>query len=94
MDGLLWGAEFKIVDVAYGIQKLIVQAVVEDEKVGLQDIEDKFEELVDIIQSFDMVSDGRRGQGRGCTGSFGCRVRLLDAPPPHPTLPRPSCRST
>jgi elongation factor 1-beta len=55
MDGLIWGEEFKVIDVAYGIQKLVVQAVVEDEKVGLQDIEDKFEELSDIIQSFDMV---------------------------------------
>jgi hypothetical protein len=29
-----WGAEFKVVDVAYGIQKLIIALVLEDEKVG------------------------------------------------------------
>lgn len=32
MDGLVWGEQFRVVDVAYGIQKLIVQCVIEDEK--------------------------------------------------------------
>lgn len=40
MDGLLWGQEFRREDVGFGIQKLVIQAVIEDEKVQLQDIED------------------------------------------------------
>lgn len=39
LEGLTWGEEFKIVDVAYGIQKLIVQFVFDD-RCGLQDVED------------------------------------------------------
>lgn len=33
LEGLVWGEQFRVVDVAYGIQKLIVQCVIEDEKV-------------------------------------------------------------
>ncbi len=38
-EGLSWGEQFKVVDVAYGIQKLIIQFLV-DERCGLQDVED------------------------------------------------------
>ena len=39
-------------------------AVVEDEKVGLQDIEDQIEAFTDLVQSIDMV--------RGGGGPFPC----------------------
>ena len=38
---MTWGEQMKVVDVAYGIQKLVVQAVIEDDKVALEDIEEK-----------------------------------------------------
>ena len=56
MDGLLWGEQFKVVDVAYGIQKLIIQAVVEDEKVSLDELEEKITAFEDVVQSIDQVA--------------------------------------
>ena len=38
-EGLSWGEQFKVVDVAFGIQKLIVQFLVDD-RCGLQEVED------------------------------------------------------
>lgn len=52
MDGLLWGAS-KLVPVGYGIKKLQINCVVEDDKVGTDILEEeitKFEDFVsDII---------------------------------------------
>jgi translation elongation factor EF-1beta len=39
-EGLSWGEQFKVVDVAYGIQKLIIQFVIAGETTGLQEVED------------------------------------------------------
>ena len=56
MDGLVWGQEFKVVDVAFGIQKLIISMVVEDEKVSLDDVEEKIMAFEDQVQSVDQLS--------------------------------------
>lgn len=51
LDGLLWGAS-KLVPVGYGIKKLQINCVVEDDKVGTDILEEeitKFEELVTEI---------------------------------------------
>lgn len=55
LDGLVWGQEFQVEDVAFGIQKLIVLCVVEDDKVGLDDITEPIEAL-EGVQSVDMSS--------------------------------------
>jgi translation elongation factor EF-1beta len=55
MDGLLWGQEFGTVPVGYGINKLLVQCVVEDEKVSVDSLEDIINEM-DGVQSMDMVA--------------------------------------
>lgn len=50
MDGLVWGAS-KLVPVGYGIKKLQIQCVVEDEKVGTDILEEeitKFEDYVSL----------------------------------------------
>lgn len=57
--GLLWGVEFRVVDVAFGIQKLVIQAVIESEKVDLQDIEDDITAFEDIVQSVDLMTMNR-----------------------------------
>ena len=54
MDGLVWGAS-KRVPVGYGIFKLQVNLVVEDEKVSLEDLQGKIEEDEDHVQSTDIV---------------------------------------
>lgn len=55
MDGLLWGAS-KLVPVGYGIKKLQINCVVEDDKVGTDILEEevtKFEDFVSTTVVFD-----------------------------------------
>nr|XP_054764090.1 elongation factor 1-delta-like isoform X1 [Lytechinus pictus] len=54
-DGLLWGAS-KLVPLAYGIKKLQITCVVEDEKVGTEDIEEGLAAFEDLIQSVDVAA--------------------------------------
>jgi translation elongation factor EF-1beta len=53
--GLKWGEGFNLVDVAFGIKKLICQCIVEDDKVGVEDITDQIEAFEDDVQSVDMI---------------------------------------
>ena len=43
MDGLVWNKEAKIVPIAYGMNKLQIGCVVEDDKVMTDDIFEKIE---------------------------------------------------
>lgn len=54
MDGLTWGAS-KLVAVGYGISKLQVNLVVEDEKVSIDDLQGQIEGDEDHVQSTDVV---------------------------------------
>ena len=54
MDGLVWGAS-KLVPVGYGISKLQVNLVVEDEKVSIDDLQAQIESDEDHVQSTDVV---------------------------------------
>lgn len=58
MDGLTWGAS-KLVPVGYGISKLQVNLVVEDEKVSIDDLQGQIEGDEDHVQSTDVVSSFR-----------------------------------
>lgn len=55
IDGLVWGAS-KFVPVGFGIKKLQINLVVEDEKVSLDDLQAKIEEDEDHVQSTDVVA--------------------------------------
>ena len=55
MEGLLWGAG-KLVDVAYGVKKLVINAVIVDDLVSTEDIEDKIKEFEDYVQSVDIAA--------------------------------------
>ncbi|XP_027564315.1 uncharacterized protein LOC113981229 [Neopelma chrysocephalum] len=55
MDGLLWGAS-KLVPVGYGIKKLQIQCVVEDEKVGTDILEEEITKFEDYVQSVDIAA--------------------------------------
>lgn len=55
MDGLLWGAS-KLVPIGYGIRKLQISCVVEDDKVGIDNLEESITSLEDLVQSIDVVS--------------------------------------
>jgi elongation factor 1-beta len=55
MDGLVWGLH-KLVPVGFGIKKLQINLVVEDEKVSLEDLENKIQEDEDHVQSTDIAA--------------------------------------
>lgn len=55
MDGLLWGAS-KLIPLAYGIKKLQISCVVEDDKVSTEDLEEKIVAFEDYIQSMDIAA--------------------------------------
>ncbi|KAH6603879.1 hypothetical protein Trco_007325 [Trichoderma cornu-damae] len=54
-DGLLWGAS-KLVAVGFGIKKLQINLVVEDEKVSLDELQEELQEFEDYVQSTDIVA--------------------------------------
>lgn len=54
-DGLVWGAS-KLVPVGYGVSKLEISLVVEDNKISLQDLEEEIAGFEDYVQSTDIVS--------------------------------------
>ncbi|KAI6112053.1 hypothetical protein EV401DRAFT_234253 [Pisolithus croceorrhizus] len=55
MDGLVWGAS-KLVPIGYGIRKLQITLVVEDELVSLDELQEKISEFDDYVQSSDVAA--------------------------------------
>ncbi|CAM4587334.1 unnamed protein product [Leuciscus chuanchicus] len=55
LDGLLWGAS-KLVPVGYGIKKLQINCVVEDDKVGTDILEEEITKYEDYVQSVDIAA--------------------------------------
>ncbi|MBN3312544.1 EF1B factor, partial [Atractosteus spatula] len=55
MDGLVWGSS-KLVPVGYGIKKLQIQCVVEDDKVGTDQLEEQITAFEDYVQSMDVAA--------------------------------------
>lgn len=55
MDGLVWGAS-QLVAVGFGIKKLQINLVVEDDKVSLEDLQEQISDFEDYVQSTDVVS--------------------------------------
>lgn len=54
-DGLVWGSH-QWIPVGYGIKKLQISLVVEDEKVSLTDLQTQLEEDEDHVQSTDIAA--------------------------------------
>lgn len=54
-DGLLWGAS-KLVPLAYGIHKLQISCVVEDEKVSIDWLTEEITAIEEYIQSVDIAA--------------------------------------
>lgn len=55
MDGLIWGAA-KLVPVGYGINKLQICCVIEDDKVSVDELQEKIQEDEDHVQSVDIAA--------------------------------------
>ena len=56
LDGLEWKTEYKKEPVAFGVYKLVIGAVVEDEKVSTDDVQEKMESFEDYVQSVDIAA--------------------------------------
>uniref|UniRef100_A0A1B6IZH3 Translation elongation factor EF1B beta/delta subunit guanine nucleotide exchange domain-containing protein n=1 Tax=Homalodisca liturata TaxID=320908 RepID=A0A1B6IZH3_9HEMI len=54
-DGLIWGAS-KLVPLAYGIHKLQISCVVEDDKVSVDWLQEQLEAIEDFVQSVDIAA--------------------------------------
>ena len=54
-DGLVWGAS-KLVAVGFGIKKLQINLVVEDEKISLDELQEEIQEFEDHVQSTDIAA--------------------------------------
>nr|ACO14796.1 Elongation factor 1-delta [Caligus clemensi] len=54
-EGLVWGAS-KLVPIGYGIQKLQVMCVVEDDKVSIDELSEQIEGFEDLVQSVDIAA--------------------------------------
>lgn len=59
MDGLVWKEEIKTPVIAFGMRKLVMGLVVEDEKVSVEDVIDKIQAMEDVVQSVDIASFGK-----------------------------------
>ncbi|XP_078260597.1 elongation factor 1-beta [Rhinoraja longicauda] len=55
IDGLVWGSS-KLVPVGYGIRKLQIQCVVQDDKVGTDILEESITAFEDFVQSVDVAA--------------------------------------
>ncbi|KAI2635294.1 hypothetical protein GGS21DRAFT_74667 [Xylaria nigripes] len=54
-DGLVWGAS-KLVPVGFGIKKLQINLVIEDEKISVSDLEEEIQAFEDYVQSTDVAA--------------------------------------
>lgn len=54
-DGLVWGGS-KLVPVGFGIKKLQINLVIEDDKIGLDDLQQEIEEFEEFVQSTDIAA--------------------------------------
>ncbi|KAJ2835254.1 Phosphatidylinositol 4-kinase pik1alpha (PI4-kinase)(PtdIns-4-kinase), partial [Coemansia sp. 'formosensis'] len=56
MDGLIWNQESKRLPIAYGVNKIVMAAVVEDAKVSVDEIVEMIEAFEDYTQSVDIIA--------------------------------------
>ena len=56
MEGLTWKTEFKKEPVAFGVYKIQIGAVVVDDLVSTDEVQEKIEEFDEYVQSVDIVA--------------------------------------
>lgn len=54
-NGLVWGTS-KLLPIGFGVKKLQINLVVEDEKVSVTELQEQIEELKDFVQSTDVFA--------------------------------------
>ncbi len=73
-EGLVWGVS-KLVPIGYGIKKLQITLVVEDELVSLDELQERLAEFEDYVQSSDVAA--MQSKCYRC-GNFLSANRLID----------------
>jgi glutathione S-transferase/translation elongation factor EF-1beta len=56
MDGLWWKTEYKKEPIAYGVFKLVIGATIQDDLCSTDLLQEKIEELEDLVQSVDIAA--------------------------------------
>merc|ERR1712151_810197 len=56
MEGLDWKTEFKKEPVAFGVFKILIGCTVVDDKVSVDDLQEKIAEFEDEVQSVDVAA--------------------------------------
>ena len=55
MDGLVWKEDHKKEPIAYGVYKLVVGCVLEDDKVSVDDLQEAIQAFEEEVQSCDIA---------------------------------------
>lgn len=77
-DGLVWGAS-KLVPVGFGIKKLQINLVIEDDKIGLDDLQEQIQGFEDYVQSTDIVSSAHCYVcNHEANNSIGCYAEAIE----------------
>ena len=56
LDGLFWKTEYKLEPIAYGLKKIVIGVVIEDDKISVDDLQDKIQGFEDHVQSCDILA--------------------------------------
>ncbi|KAJ4390942.1 Translation elongation factor 1 beta [Gnomoniopsis smithogilvyi] len=54
-DGLVWGGS-KLVPLAFGVKKLQINIVIEDDKISLEELQEQIQDFEDYVQSCDIAA--------------------------------------
>lgn len=79
LDGLTWGGS-KLVPVGYGIRKLQIQCVVEDDKVGTDLLEEEITKFEEHVSGQARAGGRGRGAAAGASGDTGPPDHRLSPP--------------
>lgn len=55
-EGLVWKLEYKKEPIAFGVNKLVIGCVIEDDKVSVDDLQEAIEAFEDEVQSCDIAA--------------------------------------
>ncbi|KAH7330303.1 putative elongation factor 1-beta [Rhexocercosporidium sp. MPI-PUGE-AT-0058] len=75
-EGLVWGAS-KLVAVGFGIKKLQINLVIEDDKIGLSELQEEIEEFEDYVQSTDIPPSATSWNPSQLTTTHAARMTWL-----------------
>lgn len=76
-DGLVWGAS-KLVAVGFGIKKLQINMIIEDDKVGVDDLQEEIQEFEDFVQSTDVVCSPDLAEVLKTNEFLGCYAKAVE----------------